>query len=107
MVLQLRPGVVQVIADAGAGQGGKGTNASNIPNKYFVSGGFATVNPDSTLQVAAMEAVPVDQLDKQRVEDGLKEAERLAANAKTDQDRVESAIHLQVYKAMLEAINKA
>lgn len=30
---------------------------------YFVSGGFVTVNPDSTMQIAAMEAVSLEQLD--------------------------------------------
>ena len=47
---QLSPGRVDIISD-------------DPVKSYFVSGGFVTVNPDSTMQIAAMEAVSLDQLD--------------------------------------------
>ncbi len=49
---QLSPGKVDLISTDGA-------------KSYFVSGGFVTVNPDSTMQIAAMEAVSLDQLDRE------------------------------------------
>ncbi len=53
-LLQLSPGLIEVIPAEGSAS-----------KKYFVSGGFVTVNPDSSMQIAAMEAVPHDQLDPQ------------------------------------------
>ncbi|KAG5518175.1 hypothetical protein PMAC_003361 [Pneumocystis sp. 'macacae'] len=45
---QLRPGVVDVIEENG------------ISNKFFVSGGFAIVQPGSSLCINAIEAYPLD-----------------------------------------------
>ncbi|KAJ3079545.1 delta subunit of the central stalk of mitochondrial F1F0 ATP synthase, atp16, partial [Quaeritorhiza haematococci] len=50
-VAQLKPGVVEIF----------------VPNeksqRFFVSGGFAVINPDSTLNINAVEAFTLDQLD--------------------------------------------
>ncbi len=54
---QLAPGRVDLIAP---------DSAAPIKS-YFVSGGFVTVNPDSTMQIAAMEAASLDQLDREVV----------------------------------------
>lgn len=58
-LIQLRPGLLEIYTDGSAGQSGSKRSA------YFVSGGFATVNPDSSMQIAAFEAVTLDQLDTQ------------------------------------------
>jgi F-type H+-transporting ATPase subunit delta len=50
-VLQLKPGFCTLIADQ--------------TQKYFVSGGFAVVNPDSTLNINAVEAYTLDDIDLQ------------------------------------------
>ena len=50
---QLSPGRVDLISP----------DPSAPMKSYFVSGGFVTVNPDSTMQIAAMEAVSLEQLD--------------------------------------------
>nr|XP_020467881.1 ATP synthase subunit delta, mitochondrial isoform X2 [Monopterus albus] len=47
----LRPGVVTIFNDDGSSA------------KYFVSSGSVTVNTDSSVQLLAEEAVPLDQLD--------------------------------------------
>ena len=39
--------------------------------KYFVSGGFAFVHPDSTADVCAVEAVALNDLDEEAVRAGL------------------------------------
>jgi F0F1-type ATP synthase epsilon subunit len=39
--------------------------------KYFVSGGFAFVHPDSTADICAVEAVKVSDLDPDAVRAGL------------------------------------
>ena len=100
MVLQLRPGVIEVVPGADQADG----NAKAV--RLFGSGGFATVNPDSSLQVAAMEAVPVEQIDGERVKAGLAEAEQMAGKAQTEEEKMEAGIQLMVYKAMLAAVEK-
>lgn len=49
VVLQLKPSVITLI----------GTETQ----KFFVSGGFAVVNPDSTLNINCVEAVELKELD--------------------------------------------
>lgn len=91
VIVQLRPGIIEVVEQAG--QPGR---------RWFGSGGFATVNPDNTVQVGVMEAVGVDELDRDRVLDGLKKAEAVAGQS--DEERAEAAIHAQVFKAMAAAL---
>lgn len=71
---------------------------------YLVSGGFATVNPDSTMAISAMETVPVEQLDPKMVTDGLAETSKRVA--KDDAEKAEIQIHQEIYQAMNNAINK-
>ena len=56
---QLRPGVLTVQEDEGTA------------SKFFVSSGFAFVHSDSTADVCAVEAFPVEDLDAATVEAGL------------------------------------
>merc|ERR1719327_1031289 len=56
---QLRPGVLTVQEDEGTSK------------KFFVSSGFAFVHADSTADVCAVEAFPVEDLDAATVEAGL------------------------------------
>lgn len=56
-LIQLRPGLLEIFTDGPANQSGSKRSA------YFVSGGFATVNPDSSMQIAAFEAVTLDKID--------------------------------------------
>ena len=74
---------------------------------WAVSGGFATVNPDSTMQISAMEAFPVDQLDPKAVSDGLAEASRrMASSPSNEAEKAEALIHHSIYQAMSNAIQK-
>ncbi|KAI9344507.1 F1 complex, delta/epsilon subunit of ATPase [Zopfochytrium polystomum] len=50
-IAQLNAGVVEIFA------------LDNKPRKFFVSGGFAIINPDSSLNINAVEAFPVEELD--------------------------------------------
>ncbi|KAJ3301823.1 delta subunit of the central stalk of mitochondrial F1F0 ATP synthase, atp16 [Kappamyces sp. JEL0829] len=52
VVLELKPSVLTLIG-------------ATETTKYFVSGGFAIVNPDSSLNINAVEAVPLDELDQE------------------------------------------
>lgn len=62
------------------------------------------VNPDSSMEISAMEAVPLDQLDPKAVSDGL--AETLKRNSKDETEKVEIQIHTEIYTAMNNALTK-
>ncbi|KAG0372408.1 delta subunit of the central stalk of mitochondrial F1F0 ATP synthase, atp16 [Mortierella sp. AD032] len=65
---QLRPGVIEVIEATGS-------------KKFFVSGGFATMNPDSSLNINAVEAFPVEEFSAE-IEVEVLESLQAAINAK-------------------------
>ncbi|XP_070563535.1 ATP synthase subunit delta, mitochondrial-like [Ptychodera flava] len=90
----LRPGVVIVYENDGT------------QNKYFVSSGTITVNADSSVQVLAEEAVPVDQIDKQAAEQGLSQAQQEMMSATDDMKKAEAQISLEVHEALVKALEK-
>ena len=61
-VAQLRPGIVAIH-----------TEMDKDVERYFVSGGFAVMHADSTMEVTVVEAAKVEDLDKQAVKAGLAE----------------------------------
>lgn len=74
----------------------------------IVSGGFALINPDSSMEISAMEAIPVDQLDPNAVSEGLSQAQKRMATSPTDEsEKAEIQIHHEVYQAMSVAISKS
>lgn len=80
-VEQLTPGVVEIVG------------TSNDTKKYFVSGGFAAVQPDSTLCVTAVEAFPLDSFSQENVRSLLAEAEK---NSKSSDARVAGTAAVQI-----------
>lgn len=95
-VAQLRPGVVTVHKEL-----------DKDVTKYFVSGGFAFVHPDSSADICAVEAVKVTDLDVDAVRAGLAEyTSKLAAmQGKGDDYEVAAAqIGVEVYAAMNAAL---
>lgn len=61
-ISQLRPGVVAVHSEV-----------DKDVKKFFISGGFAFAHADSSVEIAAVEAVPVEELDPAAVKAGLAE----------------------------------
>ncbi len=53
-----------------------------VVEKYFVSGGFAFVHPDSSADICAVEAVKVTDLDADAVRAGLQVRARWACWAR-------------------------
>jgi len=66
-----------------------------------VSGGFAVVNPDSSLNINAVEAVPVDQLDVEAARRALADAQKRVERATSDQDKIAAEIEVEVYSAVV------
>ena len=101
-LIQLRPGVLSI-------KHVSSTATSGELESYFVAGGFATINPESEVHVAAMEAVPLDHLDPEAIQKGLADATAYAAQNASSSDvreRAVSQIGLQVYQALSEAVKK-
>ncbi|KAL1924294.1 uncharacterized protein VTP21DRAFT_7329 [Calcarisporiella thermophila] len=90
---QLLPGVVEVLEASGS-------------KKYFVSGGFAVINPDSTLNINAVEAFPLEDFSVEAVKSNLAEAQRLSAAATTEEERAAAKVEVEVYEALQSALSK-
>ncbi|KAF8320679.1 putative ATP synthase delta chain precursor, mitochondrial [Clavulina sp. PMI_390] len=84
----LRPGVVEVIESSGT------------TKKFFVSGGFATVHPNNTLTINAVEAAPLDAFSLDSIRKNLTEAQRVANGSGSEEDKVEARIEVEVYEAL-------
>ena len=86
----VRPGVINVY------------QGDNIDRRPFVAGGFAEVN-EKGCTVLSHEALPVDEIDRSRVEARLKAARDDLADADTDEERRRAEDEIAVCEAMLVA----
>ncbi|KAI9298267.1 ATP synthase subunit delta [Neoconidiobolus thromboides FSU 785] len=91
---QLKPGVIEVITDA------------TKTDKWFVSGGFAVINPDSSLNINAVEAFPLDSFDKETINNNLAEAQRIASGNGTEEEKATASIQVEVFEALNAAVSK-
>ncbi|XP_029005021.1 ATP synthase subunit delta, mitochondrial [Betta splendens] len=88
----LRPGVVTVFSDDGTSV------------KYFVSSGSVTVNADSSVQLLAEEAVPLDQLDAAAAKVNLEKAQSDLAGTSDEAARAEILISIEANEAIVKAL---
>jgi F-type H+-transporting ATPase subunit delta len=70
-----------------------------------VSGGFATINPDSTLNINAVEAFELDQFSPEAVKAGLAQAQKLAASG-SEEEKAAAKVEIEVYEALTTALAK-
>uniref|UniRef100_A0A131Y7S1 ATP synthase F(1) complex subunit delta, mitochondrial n=1 Tax=Ixodes ricinus TaxID=34613 RepID=A0A131Y7S1_IXORI len=89
----IKPGVVTVFTNEGDAQ------------RFFVSSGTITINEDSSVQVLAEAAVPVDRLDAQACREGLAKAQQAVTAAATDEARAEAQIQVEVHEALVKAVD--
>ncbi|KAJ3113958.1 delta subunit of the central stalk of mitochondrial F1F0 ATP synthase, atp16 [Phlyctochytrium bullatum] len=90
-ISQLNPGVIEVIA-------------SDKTQKFFVSGGFAVINTDSSLNINAVEAFPIEDLDVEAARRGIEEANRkINASGTSEADKAAAKIELEVFEAVVYA----
>ncbi|XP_077441204.1 ATP synthase F(1) complex subunit delta, mitochondrial [Vanacampus margaritifer] len=88
----LRPGVVTVFNDDGSAA------------KYFVSSGSITVNADSSVQLLAEEAVPLDQLDAAAARANLEKAQANLATTSDEVAKAEVQISIDANEAIIKAL---
>ncbi len=85
-VLELKPSVISLISET-------------TTEKYFVSGGFAAINPDSSLNINAVEAFKLGDLDFEAAQKSLEAAKKLASSS----DQFEKGTGL-IQVELLEAV---
>merc|ERR1711963_581574 len=88
----LKPGVVTVFEDDGSNK------------KFFVSSGSISINDDSSVQVLAEEAHPIDRLDAQAIRDGVSKAQADVNAASSERAKAEAQIALECYEALAKAL---
>lgn len=88
----LRPGVVTVL------------EADGSPKKYFVSSGSVTINEDSSVQLLAEEAFPVESLDAAAARDVLSKSQQALSSASGEADKAEAQIAVEVAEALVKAV---
>lgn len=92
IIEQLKPGVVQI------------TESNGNVKEYFVSGGFATVQPGSTLSITAIEAFEATDFSADAIKTQLAEAQK-NLTASDEAVAAEASIQVEVLEA-LQAIAK-
>jgi F-type H+-transporting ATPase subunit delta len=88
----LKPGVVQV------------TESEGKVRKFFVSSGSVSVNPDSSVQLLAEEAVSLESLDLKAAQETLGQAQRDLAAAAEGADKAHAQIGVETAEAVIRAI---
>ncbi|EEA21291.1 ATP synthase delta chain, mitochondrial precursor, putative [Talaromyces marneffei ATCC 18224] len=81
---QLKPGLVEVIEESGS------------TKQFFLSGGFAVVQPDSRLSINAVEAYPLEDFSADAIRSQIAEAQKIANGSGSEQDIAEAKIELEV-----------
>ncbi|AMD21273.1 HEL007Wp [Eremothecium sinecaudum] len=87
---QLVPGVVEILDGSSS-------------KKFFVSGGFATMQPDSTLSITSVEAFPLESFSPEKVGTLLSEAQKNKSSA-DERAAAEAAIQIEVLEALQAAL---
>jgi len=103
----ITPGHVPTIAELKPGLISVQEVASGPLKKYFVSGGFATIDKDSLCNVSALVAVDVEDLDVDTVKTGLAQYQAAYAAATDDTEKSEAEIGVDCYQAMAYALEDA
>ncbi|XP_076880303.1 ATP synthase F(1) complex subunit delta, mitochondrial-like [Brachyhypopomus gauderio] len=88
----LRPGVVTVFSEDGSS------------SKYFVSSGSVTVNTDSSVQLLAEEAVPLDSLDLAVAKANLEKAQAELGTTSDEASRAEVQVSIEANEAIVKAL---
>ncbi|KAI4125681.1 MAG: hypothetical protein LQ347_005277 [Umbilicaria vellea] len=85
---QLKPGLIEVIEESGGSK------------QFFLSGGFAIVQPGSQLSINAVEGFPLEDFSADSVRSQIQEAQKIAAGGGSEQDIAEAKIELEVLESL-------
>ncbi|ORY69839.1 ATP synthase [Pseudomassariella vexata] len=90
---QLKPGLVEIVEEAGSSK------------QFFLSGGFAIVQPNSVMSINAVEGYPLEDFSADAVRAQITEAQKVANGSGSEQDIAEAKIELEVLES-LQAVLK-
>ncbi|KAL8944358.1 MAG: hypothetical protein Q9211_000625 [Gyalolechia sp. 1 TL-2023] len=90
---QLKPGLVEIIEESGGGS-----------KQFFLSGGFAIVQPGSQLSINAVEGFPLEDFSSEAVRSQITEAQKVASGSGSEQDVAEAKIELEVLESLQAAL---
>ncbi|RIA88198.1 epsilon subunit of F1F0-ATP synthase N-terminal domain-containing protein [Glomus cerebriforme] len=90
---QLKPGIIEILENP------------TTTKKYFASGGFAIINPNS-LDINVVEAFPLEDFSIEAIRTNLAESQRIASTASTEEEKAVARIEVEVYEALQSALNK-
>ncbi|KAK1751676.1 ATP synthase [Echria macrotheca] len=85
---QLKPGLVEVIEESGA------------TKQFFLSGGFAVVQPNSVLSINAVEGYALEDFSADAIRSQIAEAQKVANGSGSEQDIAEAKIELEVLESL-------
>ncbi|KAJ5893289.1 ATP synthase subunit delta [Penicillium taxi] len=85
---QLQPGVVEIIEEGGA------------TKQFFLSGGFAVVQPDSQLSINAVEGYALEDFSAEAIRSQIAEAQKIASGSGSELDIAEAKIELEVLETL-------
>ncbi|KAJ4522709.1 delta subunit of the central stalk of mitochondrial F1F0 ATP synthase, atp16 [Exophiala dermatitidis] len=89
---QLKPGLVEIIEENGGNK------------QFFLSGGFAVVQPNSHLTINAVEGFPLEDFSEEAVRSQIAEAQKIANGNGSEQDIAEAKIELEVLESLQAAL---
>lgn len=72
--------------------------------KVFVSSGTITVNVDSSVQVLAEEAHPLEDIDARSAAEALSAAQSELSSAKDDKARAEAQLAVEIAETIVKAV---
>jgi len=102
---QLKPGLIEVIEEGGVSKqffrtcgrdDEKRILDDSLMHLILVSGGFATVQPNSVLSINAVEGYPLEDFSAEAVRSQIAEAQKVANGSGSEQDIAEAKIELEV-----------
>ncbi|KAF1838540.1 hypothetical protein BDW02DRAFT_644558 [Decorospora gaudefroyi] len=82
---QLKPGLVEIIEEQGGSK------------QFFLSGGFAVVQPNSVLSINAVEGYPLEDFSAEAVRNQIGEAQKIASGSGSEADIAEAKIELESF----------
>ncbi|KAL8903892.1 MAG: hypothetical protein Q9207_003634 [Kuettlingeria erythrocarpa] len=89
---QLKPGLIEIIEESGGSK------------QFFLSGGFAIVQPGSQLSINAVEGFHLEEFSSEAVRSQITEAQKIAGGGGSDQDVAEAKIELEVLESLQAAL---
>ncbi|KAI5283363.1 delta subunit of the central stalk of mitochondrial F1F0 ATP synthase, atp16 [Ascosphaera acerosa] len=89
---QLQPGLVEIIEEGGA------------TKQFFLSGGFAVVQPDSQLSINAPEGFPLEDFSPEAVRTQMAEVSKAAGGSGVAAE--EAKIELEVLETLQASLSK-